>query len=246
MNKNFLLKSGLVLAVLSSTLVAASLKGRVFEDTNRNNIYDKAIDLPLKNVLVSVVDAQGKTVQVKTNKYGVYTAKSISTGVATITIDETTLPGVNPVQVVGLNPSTKNVVSGKQNWAGKDGFTFDILTGTVCGDLFLDGKNDTDPTNPQSSITYNNVFNKGEEIANATVSIIDSRGNEHNATSNINGRYCVEKVAVGTATINVYANNVYSCWISFFTNNNDSNHIDVVHINKINEAPVGKALLVCP
>ena len=230
MKRNMLLQSSMILAILSSTVMAESLKGRVFEDTNKNGVYDKATDLVLKNVNVLVTDAQGLVVNVKTNKYGVYKATGISTGLATINIDENTLPGINPIQVVGTNPSTKNVIAGKQNWSGKDGYTFNNLTGTVCGDVFYDANR-------------NHIFNQNEGKKDYMVSLIDANGDEHNATTDINGRYCIPKVVSGKATINIIANeSIGGCLVVFtFT----SDQIDVVNINKINEAAIHEAVTVC-
>lgn len=230
MKKNILIKSSLILSFLSSTVMAESLKGRVFEDTNKNGIYDNGTDLVLKDVNVSVTDAQGLMVNVKTNKNGIYKANGISEGLATINIDESTLPGINPVQVVGVNPSTKNVISGKKNWSGKDGYTFDTLTGTVCGDVFYDAN-------------MNHIFNPNEGKTDYMVSIVDMNGNEHNTTTDINGRYCVSKVISGIASIDIVANEyIDGCGVGFIST---SNQIDVVNINKVNEAPIHEAQLTC-
>jgi len=231
MFKKVLFKSSVILGVLSMPMMAESLKGRVFEDTNKNGIYDKDTDLRLKDVNVTVTDAQGTIVTVKTNVNGVYKVKGISIGEALITINESTLPGINPVQVVGVNPSTKNVRAGKANWSGKDGYTFDQLTGSVCGDAYLDGKSVAYPAHPYVIYPTNNVFNKGEGMINKLVTIIDVNGNEHNTSTNSNGRYCISGIPVGEATITIEGDNEKSIW-------SRSSQIDVVHVNKINEAPI--------
>jgi hypothetical protein len=231
MLKSKLIYGTVVMAVLSVPMIAEELKGRVFEDTNKNGVYDKDTDLRLKDVNVTVTDAKGTIVTVKTNKNGVYKVKGISVGEALIAIDEATLPGINPVQVVGINPSTKNVQAGKANWSGKDGYTFDSLYGKVCGDVFLDEKS-----------IVNNVFNRGEEMVNATVNITEENGKIHNTTTDASGRYCVSDVAVGISTIWVNGNEYYQgCGISSY----EINKINVVHINKTNEAPVIKMGLIC-
>jgi len=202
MLKNVLLKSSVILIVLSMPMMAESLKGRVFEDTNKNGIYDKETDLKLKDVYVTVTDAQGTMVTAKTNKNGIYKVEGISVGEALIEINETTLPGSNPVQVVGINPSTKNVKAGKTNWSGKDGYTFEKLTGTVCG--YVLANRDTIPgyaTNDPYTTTANNQVHKG--IENVEVNITKNSQVIASGHTNNKGYYCIPNIPLGEVSISI-------------------------------------------
>lgn len=250
MTKGKFLRMSLTLALLSQTMMAETLKGRIFEDTNKNQSYDKLIDLRLKDVNVTVTDAQGLVKTVQTNKNGVFKVDGISIGEATINIDETTLPGSNPIIVTGYKNFTKNIVSGKVNWSGKYGYTFDILYGTVCGDIFLDGKL---PNNGFDMKLINNVFDRSEGLEDYIVTITDVFGNTHTGLTNTNGRYCIDKIPVGEAVIDIKSNISGPHGIGGYQNSNGyleqvfaeyvTNKINVVNVNNVNNAPVQKALL---
>lgn len=174
-----ILLSSITLTMLSTTIMAETVKGRVFQDTNANDLYDADIDMVLANVTVTVTDENGTVTTAITKTNGVYVAVNVAIGIATIEVNESTLPGNKPLQVFGINPSTKNVQPGIINWAGKDGYIFAQMTATVCGYIFFD-KN------------RNGIFNTGEAIPNVNIEI------ERSVTiTNEEGQYCQSGVPIG-------------------------------------------------
>jgi hypothetical protein len=163
--------------------------GQVFEDSNDNGSYDNS-DKPLANVSVKITDAKGKIQTVKTNAKGYYCASNVAVGTASVDIDENTLPA-NPTQVVGTDPTDVDVKANTKNQEERNGYTFPIPTGKVCGLVFED-------TNG------NGVQDAGEPAyAGAKVTIIDANGDTHTATTGTDGKYCKDDIAEGSAEVTV-------------------------------------------
>jgi len=174
----------IILATLSTQALSETLKGRVFEDTNRNGKYDKNVDMALSNVSVSLTDDTGNITHLLTNANGIYKDKNITVGTVKVDINESTLPGINPIQVFGKNPTKITVKAGQTNWVGKVGYTFDQLTATVCGYLFHD-------------INSNGAFNTGEALANVSVDIGRYNYTYDTVSTNTEGLYCASGIPVG-------------------------------------------------
>ena len=144
----------------------------------------------MANVTVIITDSNGDQHKVKTNKRGFYCAKHIPEGEATVEIDKNTLPsGVE--QVVGDDPTSLYVRPHKRNWAGKDGYSKPVATGSVCGKVFED-------TNG------NGIQDAGEAgIKGIKVHITDETGTEFTVTTDQDGNYCQTGVAEGSTVIDI-------------------------------------------
>ena len=162
--------------------------GQVFEDTNSNGSYDKS-DKPLANVTVKVTDSKGKVQSVTTNAKGYYCARNVATGTASVDIDESTLPD-NPTQVVGTDPTNIDVKANRRNWEERNGYTFPIPTGKVCGTVYED-------------INGNGQKDDNEKgVVGISVKIIDANGDIHLVDTDDMGKYCVS-IVEGSASITV-------------------------------------------
>ena len=163
--------------------------GQVFEDSNDNGVYDSS-DKRLANVTIKVTDSKGKVQSVTTNNKGYYCASNVAVGTASIDIDESTLPD-NPTQVVGTDPTNVTVKVNCKNWEERNGYTFPIPTGKVCGTVYEDinenGQQDNNETGQAGII----------------VKLIDANGEEQTETTNDSGKYCFTTVVEGSASIEV-------------------------------------------
>ena len=128
----------------ANTRQVGKVCGQVFEDTNSNGSYD-ASDKRLANVTVKITDSKGNVQSVTTNNKGYYCASNVAVGTASVDIDESTLAD-NPTQVVGTDPTDVDVKADTRNWEERNGFTFPIPTGKVCGTVYedLNGNNQQD------------------------------------------------------------------------------------------------------
>jgi hypothetical protein len=164
--------------------------GLVFIDSNDNGKFDRWCDKRLANVTVVITDSNGDQHTVTTNKRGVYCAKGIPEGDATVDIDESTLPK-GAEQIVGTDPDTIYVRPYRRNWAGKDGYIITEATGNLCGLVYNDQNG-------------NGVQDAGEEgYAGVTVVVTDSEGTLHTVTTDANGRYCLKDLPEGEAIVDV-------------------------------------------
>ena len=163
--------------------------GQVFEDTNSNGDYESS-DTRLANVTVKITDAKGKVHTVTTNSHGYYCASNIAVGTASVDIDESTLSD-NATQVVGTDPTNINVKANCKNWEERNGYTFPIPTGKVCGTVYEDINNNKKQDDNETGV-----------IAIA-INIIDANGDEHKATTDATGKYCLDNVPEGSASITV-------------------------------------------
>ena len=172
----------------ANTRQVGKVCGQVFEDTNSNGSYD-ASDKRLANVTVKITDSKGNVQSVTTNNKGYYCASNVAVGTASVDIDESTLAD-NPTQVVGTDPTDVDVKANTKNWEERNGYTFPIPTGKVCGTVYED-------------LNGNGQQDSGEVgTAGISVKIIDANGDTHIVTTDDTGKYC-EDIVEGSASITV-------------------------------------------
>ncbi|MDH3368290.1 MAG: hypothetical protein OEO17_10625, partial [Gemmatimonadota bacterium] len=102
------------------TTVIRGVIGKVFEDANGNGVQD-GTETGIASVTV-VVTSGAFTGSGVTDATGVWSVVGVPAGVATVDVDDTTLPP-GAVQTAGTDPSTVNVVAGVPADAGVDGYT---------------------------------------------------------------------------------------------------------------------------
>lgn len=134
------------------TLQPASLEGIVFDDVNNNGTYDKGIDIPLPDVRIKLRDViNEKEYTMRTNSRGIYNISNI-------------FPGVYEISAIYQGFEIHNFSS----LFLPEGKTFYNITkpqpGTVKGIVFFDAND-------------NESYDTGEELANANVELIYTRGN---------------------------------------------------------------------
>lgn len=173
--------------------VTGMISGIVFEDTNKNGRFDRWCDKRLNNITVTITDAEGKETTVKTNCRGIYCAKHIAVGEATVTIDENSF-NAYVKQVVGNNPTVINVRPHRRTWEEANGFEFIDPIGNAQGMVFEDSNG-------------NGIKDDAETgAANITVTITDALGEVHTLTTDGNGTYTIENLPAGTATVEIDPN----------------------------------------
>jgi phosphatidate phosphatase APP1 len=193
--------------------------GQVFEDSDRDNSYSTS-DKPLANVSVKVTDSKGNSQTVKTNATGNYCASNVSTGSATVTIIESTLPD-NATQVVGTPSTNVDIKANKSNWEERNGYSFPEPTGNVCGTVYED-------KNEDNALTQGEI---GE--AGIKVTLMDANGDTRETTTNAQGNYCFKDVVEGSATVTLVVSTLPSA--AEHTVGNVEDTIDVI-ANKDNTA----------
>ena len=167
--------------------------GIVFEDTNKNGHFDRRCDKRLNNITVTITDANGKETTVKTNRRGIYYARDIAAGEATVTIDENSF-NAYVKQVIGSNPTIINVRPHRRTWEEANGFEFIDPIGNAHGTVFED-KNE------------NGIKDDTEKgIAGINIIITDALGEAHTLTTDANGTYMIENLPAGTATVKIDPN----------------------------------------
>ncbi|WP_036227629.1 beta strand repeat-containing protein, partial [Mesoflavibacter zeaxanthinifaciens] len=165
------------------------LSGTVFEDTNGNGVQD-AGEAGIAGVDVVVTDVDGNPTTVTTDANGDWTATDIPVGDATVDVDETTLPAdiTDTLTTTGSDPETVTVVEGT-NTTTDDGYA--PALGDLSGTVFED-------TNG------NGVQDAGEAgIAGVDVVVTDVDGNPTTVTTDANGDWTLNDVALGDATVDV-------------------------------------------
>lgn len=189
--------------------------GIVFEDSSDNAEFNRRTDKRLANVTVNVTDANGDVTTVTTNRRGLYCAKGIARGTATVDIDETTLP-VGVEQVVGTDQNEVRVRAYRKNWAGVDGYALLSANGNVCGVVFVD-------------VNKNKIQDYGEPgITNIAVSITDTNGQVRIIDTDSEGKYCASGIAEGEATVDVDENDVNMPADSEETTQSDPSTVNVI------------------
>jgi hypothetical protein len=98
---------------------------------------------------------------------------------------------------IGDNPSSVNVVGGKRNDAGLDGYVIaqnpQPTTGEVYGIVYQDANGNGQRDNGENG------------ISGIVVSVLDANGDTKRASTNASGEYSIQGVAVGSATVTVQA-----------------------------------------
>ncbi len=166
------------------------ISGIVFEDTNKNGRFDRWCDKRLNNIRVTITDAEGKETTVKTNCRGIYCAKHLATGEATVAIDENSF-NAYVKQVVGSNPTVINVRPHRRTWEEANGFEFIDPIGNAQGMVFEDSNGNGIKDDTETG------------VANITVTITDALGEVHTLTTDANGTYMIENLPAGTATVEI-------------------------------------------
>jgi hypothetical protein len=99
--------------------VAATVLGRVFEDTDGNGVQDKG-EPGLRGVVVVVTDSAGVLHTVTTDHTGAYSV-TVVPGSTTADVDERSLPS-GYIQTSGTDPSSALVSAGASTDMGSDGY----------------------------------------------------------------------------------------------------------------------------
>lgn len=172
------------------TEASGDVFGFVFEDRNMNGLIDPCEKMGMDGIEVELVDSEGNAHRTTTDMTGKYYFANIPEGTATVTV--VSAPS-NAFFVIGENPSDVDVHGGK-NFAGIDGYITcgKESGGTVTGFVFEDR---------DSNGEYNEEYDV--PIANLTVSIDASDGNEYNVTTDDNGYYKAENIPAGDANVTV-------------------------------------------
>jgi len=179
----------------TNTKTTGKVCGLVFEDTNGNTVQD-AGEAAYAGAKVTITDVDGKTVTATTDAQGKYCQNGVKTGSTTIRVVLNSLP--SGATITTEDPTTINVVAGKSNQAGKDGFEPQATVGKVCGSVFEDTNGNT-------------VQDSGEPFyAGARVTITDTNGKSVTAITNAQGEYCKDGIEAGDATIRVDLNSLPS------------------------------------
>ena len=167
--------------------------GLVFEDTNNNGTFDRCIDKRLKDVTVTITDADGTIYHLTTNCRGIFYARNLATGEAVIDINESTLPSGSSI-VIGTDPDTVNINScGIPTWHYY-GYGLPAPTGNMSGLIFED-------TNG------NGVWDNSETgVSGISITLIDANGDSHTTQTDNEGKYTFSNIVVGTATITIDEN----------------------------------------
>ena len=116
-----------IIFIYSELICPGDLYGLVFEDQNGNGTNDPG-EPGIAGVDVLVTDFIGGERTVTTAANGIYTA-NVPAGVATLTIDRTTLP-IGYVQTAGVDPSDVTVVTDASVDAGIDGYQIQAAAGS--------------------------------------------------------------------------------------------------------------------
>ena len=166
--------------------------GVVFYDANQNGRQDRG-EKGTSRIFVTVLDSNGDKRRTRTSNDGSYCFNKVAVGNATVKVKEGTLPA-HASLTSGSNPSSVKVRANKKNNAGKDGYILPQAqvvtpTGKVCGIVFND-------------INENGIQDNGEQGARGIkVSLLDAKGNRKSTQTRSTGSYCINKVAVGEATV---------------------------------------------
>ena len=161
--------------------------GQVFEDVDGNGMLDNG-ETGVAGISVTLVDANGETHSTVTDSEGKYTFDNIVEGLATVTVDPTSLPD-NAELTVGENPNDITIKANEENNAGIDGYTITLPIGSLHGSIINDLNNNGQIDNGESGI---------EGIA---IIVTDVNGDEHTVYTDVNGNYTVDNLPVGMATV---------------------------------------------
>jgi len=95
--------------------------GTVYEDIDINSVQN-GTEIGTSGIQVSITDINGNLSNIQTDNVGNYCAFNIVEGIATITVEETTLP-IGTILTAGINPNDITVIAGQTTDAGSDGYT---------------------------------------------------------------------------------------------------------------------------
>jgi hypothetical protein len=163
-----------------------TLTGHVFLDTDGDGTQDVG-EPDLAGVDVAITDSQSGSSTVTTDASGDWDAPALPAGLATVDVDEATLPA-GAGQTAGTDPDNVTVVRGVTTDAGTDGYQ---LQGTLTGHVFEDSDGD-------------GTQDVGEpDLADVDVVITDSQSGSRTVTSDASGDWSAADVAHGASTVDV-------------------------------------------
>jgi len=169
---------------------AGNVIGHLYSDTNGDGTQNVG-EADLAGVTVIVTSGNGEVKIVITDVNGDYNATDISTdGNATVDIDESTLPA-GVTQIEGTDPTQVVVVADIDNFEENNGFDLPPV-GNIIGHLYndLDGDGTLDPGEPG--------------LIGITIQITDVNGTIFTVTTDANGDYRANNIAVGgVASVNI-------------------------------------------
>ena len=156
-----------------------SLVGTVYEDSNNNGSQDNS-EIGVANITITIMDANGKTLDVTTDNVGNYTINNLPEGATIVTVDEATLPSLATL-TAGDNPSDITIIANIENDAGNDGYIFSVAVGNIHGQVLVSDK----------------VY------AGITLNIIDSEEGVHPVVTDNNGNWALRGIVVGDSIVDV-------------------------------------------
>ena len=160
-------------------VTTGSLTGTVYEDSNNNGSLDNN-ETGVAHIAIEIIDANGDIHNLLTDNVGNYTISNLPEGVATVTIDPTTLPALATL-TVGLNPSDEVVVANTVSQATLDGYIIPVAVGDIHGQVLV----------------------SGQGYAGITLNITDIDGTVHPVVTDNNGNWILTGIIVGDAIVDV-------------------------------------------
>ena len=158
--------------------IYGTITGTVYEDINNNGVQD-INETGVANISIEIIDANGNILTAGTDTVGQYTVTNLPEGLATVTVDPTTLPPLSTL-TAGFNPNDVTVVVNSIADAGSDGYIITLpAIGSISGD----------------------VRNGRIGLPNVTVQITDVNNIIHTVVTDQTGRYVANGLPIGMASV---------------------------------------------